>query len=354
MHTSLQAQKTIHKKSQGPQLKVSLPSQEWAKFSDGTPITQDSFNAWKRLKLEKRIAVNARHLKHSVKSWHDLLDHPIVPSEISRYYLVFMHIPKAGGTTLQHILSKNYLPNQFVHANNNQINKNPACLYHVKRREVRPIVMGHFDRSCVLYHLLCDRPIIHFTMFRDPLKRILSHYHYLQGNIGHGKHKEVRAMTLEEYASSSIKEIQNKQTLRLLGDSSRAAQQQSLNDPDPLFEQAKRILAQEFTLFGITEQYTQFLLMTKRMLQWDDILYRRQNKSKPHRSLDRATDLNQEEKKGIEMIQRRNQLDIRLYDFAQNLFRERYQQLGISASTEQRYEHVNQQYQHMVNELHGL
>lgn len=374
MTAALPTPNNIDQEAKVHSFNASLPPDGIAYLADGRPLNPSSFQAWKGLKLADRIQRNATHLEQSVKPWNDLLDNPIPISQLYKYYFVFMHIPKAGGTTLQHVIAKNYLPNQFVHANSNQIHKNPACLYHVKRKEVRPIVMGHFDRSCILYHLLCDRPIIHFTMLRQPIQRVLSHYRYLQGNVVHEKHQDVKQMSLEDYAASALKEIQNKQTLRLLGDPSRAAQQQSLNDPEPLFKAAKQVLERQFTFFGITEQYTRLLLMAQKLLKWENIVYRRKNSSSglvtselvtselgtkdldPNESGPSNGTIEQSEadQQGMKIIHERNQLDLQLYDFACQLFESRYSELAIPPEAEETFEHINQRYQIMLNELNTM
>ena len=354
MNAAIQKQKDIHPRRSVDTVNIGLPPEGTAYLSDGTPLNQSSFNAWKQLSLAERVQVNSQHLRHAVTPWHELLEKPISSDQIYNYHYIFMHVPKAGGTTLQHIIAKNYLPNQFVHANSNQIHKNPACLYHAKRQTVRPIVMGHFDRSCILYNLLGDRPIIHFTMFRDPVQRILSHYRYLQSNIVHGKHQEVKVMSLEEYASSNIKEIQNKQTLRILGDGSRAAQMQALNDPDSVFRAAKQVLEHEFSFFGLTEKYTQFLLMAKKVLKWEDIVYRRKNISPKPQPSAAAAELTETDKQGMNIIRERNQLDIRLYDFACELFESRYRELNLSPQAEAQYEQANQRYQSIIDDIDNI
>ena len=357
MNAATRKKKDIQQGTQGDAMDIGFPPEGIAYLLDGSPLNQQSFKAWKKLSLSERIQVNSEHLSHAVIPWHELLNQSILPSKIYDYYYIFMHVPKAGGTTLQHIIAKNYLPNQFVHANSSQIHKNPACLYHAKRKAIRPLVMGHFDRSCILYNLLCDRPIIHFTMLRDPVQRILSHYRYLQGNVVHGKHQEVKAMSLEQYASSTIKELQNKQTLRILGDGSRAAQIQSLNDPEPLFKAAKQVLEHEFSLFGLTEKYTQFLLMAKKALNWEDIFYQRKNTSKKQPSSDSDKELDKSDKtyqQGLKIIHERNQLDIRLYDFAYELFEKRYQELNLKPNAEAQYEQSNHLYQNILSTMSNI
>lgn len=352
MSTPAERRKNISRRDRLLTLNLGLPPEGVAYFSDGTPFNRLSLREWKKLELSKQIQRNSKHLRQTVRLWQSLCENPVLPSEIYRYYLIFMHIPKAGGTTLQHIIAQNYLPNHIVHANSYQIKKNPACLYHVKRK-MRPVVMGHFERSSILYSLLCDRPVVHFTMFREPVQRVLSHYRNLQGNVVDDHSQEGEKMTLAQYASSEMNEIQNRQTLRILGDSSRAAQLQSLNDPDPLFQEAKQVLEHEFSLFGITEQYTPFLIMAQKVLNWENILYRRKNVSIQKPRLDAAKEHSEIDKQALKIIRERNQLDMRLYDFACQLFDKRYQELGIHVNEEKIYKQINQQYDSMLTKLNN-
>ena len=335
--------------------KTTLLPEKFAHFSDGVPLTDKSFTAWKNLKPAERSQRNAKRLQESVVRWETLKEKPAptttrIPN-LKVYYFVFMHIPKAGGTTLQHVLAKNYLPNQIIHANAPEIIRNPAVLFHMRRKKPRPIIMGHFDRGGLVYEFLNDRPIIHFTMFRDPVKRVLSHFNYLKTRQGHAKHSEVEGLTLEEYAASSIREASNKQALRILGYSSEEAWQRSIHDPEPLLEEAKKVLEQEFTFFGLTERYTEFLLMAKKLLGWQYIVYERRNTSSRDSSSKQIIESNPVSEEALQLIRDRNQLDIQLYEFASELFEKRCQAMGIDDAAVEKYDQISQTYQTVLADL---
>ena len=331
---------------------------EFGHFSDGTPLNIQSYKAWQELSLEAKIHRNAQHLQASVVQWEDLVQSPLrltseVPN-VASYFYVFMHIPKAGGTTLQHIVSKNYLPNQFVHANSPQITSNPSIVFHANRRQPRAILMGHYERSGLVYEFLSDRPIIHFTMLRDPVKRVISYFNYIKTRPGHPLHEQAKDWTLEDYARSSVDELQNKQTLRLLGDFRPETSEQSVNDPEPLLAEAKQVLEKEYTLFGLTERYAEFLIMAKNMLGWHEIVYLRKNSSKRNKASRKVIESNTITDKAVEMIRERNQLDIALYDFANELFSQRCHKMGIDQEAIDQYENLSKDYQTILAGLKAL
>lgn len=331
----------------------------FAHFSDGVPLTEESFLEWKKLNPYERAQRNSKHLQKAVVRWQELKDTPVPMAaktpKLKRYYFVFMHIPKAGGTTLQHILSKTYLPNQLIHANGPEIIRHPGVLFNMRRKEPRPIITGHFDRGGLVYEFLNDRPIIHFTMLRDPVKRVLSHFNYLKTRKGHRTHAKVKDLTLEEYLmESSIRESCNKQTLRILGYSSEEAVERSMTDPEPLLEEAKQVLEQEFTFFGLTERYTEFLLMARALLGWQDIVYQRRNSSKRTSEATQIIESNPISDEALQLIRDRNQLDIQLYAFANELFDQRCKMLGIDDAAVETYDQISQTYQTVLADLRAL
>lgn len=338
---------------------TTLVPANFAHFSDGEPLTATSLMMWKQLKPHERVRRNSQHLQEAVLRWQDLKDEPLPgmttkAPKLRLYYFVFMHIPKAGGTTLQHIMSKAYLPNQLIHANGPEIIRHPGVLFNMRRKEPRPIITGHFDRGGLVYEFLNDRPIIHFTMFRDPVKRVLSHFNYLKTRQGHRTHSKVKDLTLEEYVTSSIREACNKQTLRILGYSSEDAWERSLTDPEPLLEEAKQVLEQEFTFFGLTERYTEFLLMAKMLLGWQDIVYQRRNTSNRNSEAKQIIESNPISEEALQLIRDRNQLDIQLYAFASELFDQRCKMLGIDDAAVKKYDQISQTYQTVLADLRVL
>lgn len=214
--------------------------------------------------------------------------------------------------------------------------------------------MGHYQRSSAVYQFLSDRSIIHFTMLRDPVKRVISHFNYIKTRANHPLNRKAKDWVLEEYAQSDIKEVQNNQTLRILGDCGGIMAQRSLEEPEALLAEAKDVLANEFSLFGLTERYSEFLIMASKLLGWQDIFYIRKNSSKRNSKSAKIIDSSEFSDEALEMIKERNQLDIQLYEFAQQLFEERWQQLGLSQASIEKYDLLNANYRAMLEEVESF
>ena len=111
---------------------------------------------------------------------------------------------------------------------------------------------------------------------------------------------------------------------------------------DEAFEVAKECLAKRFSLVGLTERYTEFLLMARKTLGWTDIFYERRNVSKKKtKPEDVPSDV-------MDRIRERNTYDIALYEFTQQLFDERCKALGIDAAAVERFNEHNKRYQELV------
>ena len=211
--------------------------------------------------------------------------------------------------------------------------------------------MGHYQRSSVLYQFLGDRSIIHFTMLREPIQRVISHFNYIKTRSNHPLNERARDWVLEEYAQSDIKEVQNNQTLRILGDCGGEMSKRSLEDPELLLAEAKEVLANEFSLFGLTERYSEFLIMASKLLGWQDIFYIRKNSSKRSPRSAKVIESNQFREEALQLIHERNQLDIQLYAYAQELFEQRWQQLGLGQASVEKYDLLNANYKAMLEEV---
>lgn len=256
--------------------------------------------------------------------------------------VLFTHIPKAGGTTLEHLLAKNHPPNGTVLINSENLFLHPMVFG--RFGGLPRVVMGHHKLSQPLY-MLMDHRTAHITILREPVSRVLSHYDYLRVSPNHRTHRIVRDMTVEQFASSRVTpELANGQTLRLAGMLPRFLAAR-FKPPADALAIAKENLERRFSFFGLTERYGEFLLMASRLLGWRDIFCEPRNVSRQRAGRDSATD------RVIEIIRERNVLDIELYDFARDLFQRRLDALGITARHAARYERLNKRYADLARRI---
>src|SRR5262245_23933243 len=116
-----------------------------------------------------------------VYRFHDLLSLPAQSNEPTAPPLVFIHVPKTGGTTINHILMRNfryrldaygssffprYFPNEFVALVRPRLPDDTR----------RPVFFtGHIDMTNDVFRYM---PVAYvaITVLREPLARIVSHY----------------------------------------------------------------------------------------------------------------------------------------------------------------------------------
>lgn len=261
--------------------------------------------------------------------------------QLGGFQVVFFHIPKTGGTTLEYLVTKNYQVDSLQHLNAPELDFNPsrAC----RQGELVRVLMGHYETNEIFYQWL-NRKFVHFTMLREPVSRLLSYYDYLQTSPNHPLFPLAKDMSLETFVTSTqVDEQSNAQTHRLLGLLRGGAHQRVSISDEAKLEQAKTMLRQRFSLFGITEEYDAFLVMARRLLGWPDIFYTRKNVSRKKTRLEDLPD------NTLALIKQSNAIDVELYRYARRLFRQRCKQLELTNEAVQQFREANKQHCDLLN-----
>jgi len=230
-------------------------------------------------------------------------------TEPSAPAVLFLHVPKAGGTTLgEYVYNQCRAPqDQDEGLLNAGVLFVPYGFFKEPGLEVpgyiRPM-LGRADLRAVVGHFWfglhehVERPWTYVTLLRDPVERVVSLYHYL---------KLEERMSLEEFAASPpFREVDNDQVRRIAG-----------ADPEiggctrEMLETAKENLRRHFAVVGVTERFDETLVLLDRRLGWTKEVASYPRNVNPARgptdSLPRPV---------VDAIRARNELDAELHRFA--------------------------------------
>jgi hypothetical protein len=106
---------------------------------------------------------------------------------------IFTHVPRTGGTSIEHALRENSKPEPLCHKDKNDF-ETYLQTQHIRLHELLKR-SGELGRDLSSYYK--------FTFVRNPWERILSfyHYHHLSDVTQHKKHP---VMTFEQWCEDSI------------------------------------------------------------------------------------------------------------------------------------------------------
>ena len=175
-----------------------------------------------------------------------------------------------------------------------------------RRDRVRLFYSEHMEFGL---HEHLSRPVSYFTLLREPVARVLSHYGY-----SGGQHAP-KSMSLSEHIAAHVEA--NLQTRLLAGPPDQIA---SLSPADRL-ERAKGNL-RACAIVGLTERFDETMLLLKAAYGWRMPLYERRNVGR-HR-------LSRQELPAevIRQIEADNSLDVALYAYALELFAAQVRRYG--------------------------
>lgn len=244
--------------------------------------------------------------------------------------LIFLHIPKAGGTTLNGIINQQYAKHTTFRFNSITAWQTINDLPQPQRQSLR-LIRGHFAFGL---HQFLPCHAIYFTLLRDPVARFISHYHYVHRSPGVKAHEQVRSISLEEYVETMGAEKGNLQTRLLFGLS-----EVSKPTPENIIATVKQNLDRHFRVVGLVERFDETLVLLQRAFGWRSPVYVRQN-------VTLAAEKNQAEisQATLQKIKQYNAMDLELYEYGLQKFE---QQIAAIDQFEQR---LNQQ--RLLNRLY--
>lgn len=229
--------------------------------------------------------------------------------------LFFMHIPKTAGTSFTELLEQPFSnveicpPDRHYHRLLETYNADKLNQFKVFR--------GHFPYQ--LRSKLREKTIM-LTFLRDPIRRTISHFQHLQRLEPEHEHyhEPSTKMSLAQFLEESplLPLVLNKPQQYLTFE-----KVIEINSNHPNLELSKQRLS-EFNFLGITERFEQSLELFAYQFGLPDIKYLPKKniapKSTPSEQLTQST---------IERIVELNKDEIELYQYAQDIFEQKYAQM---------------------------
>lgn len=263
--------------------------------------------------------------------------------------LIFLHIPKTAGTTLHQIMDRHYRLDQIYWVHATQVAESITAFkqFPEEKRQQFKLIKGHMGFGL---HQYVSQPCTYFTLLRDPVKRIISHYYHVLRTPNHYLHQIVteKQMDLKAFVSSGISlELDNGQTRLIAATNGDEDERIEFGcATTDLLDTAKQHLLNHFSVVGTMEEFDKTLLLLQKKLGWKNIYYARQNTGK-----NKTTKKSAISSDTLAAIQQQNALDIELYEFAQQRLN---QQIEAECSTFEQeleaFKSINQSY----GGLHGF
>jgi Galactose-3-O-sulfotransferase len=225
--------------------------------------------------------------------------------------LIFIHIPKSAGTTLNHIIVWEYSPFHIASVDG----RFPRWAFrHMTRWSPRRLARNDVFTGHMPFGLdkLMARESTYVTILRKPVERVISEYFYRIGRKSHPlEDRKIKGFSLRDYVEKLP--YDNVQT-KLLAGGSPGYDFMAGDCSAAMLETAKRNLAQRFRLVGLTERFEETLALFKIVFGW---------KVRRYATL-RVTPVKAREKDVPgdlrELIAERNRFDVALYQHGVELF----------------------------------
>lgn len=222
--------------------------------------------------------------------------------------LVFVHIPKTAGTTLHKVISHQY-PRRDILIRHDSDGPKAETLAAWRGDQPPQVVMGHHSVGLHLY----QSGVRYLTCLRDPVGRLISHYHYAASFPGHYLHAAIHRdkLDLAGYVRSGLAgELSNGMTRMLAG-------LEDVEQPDigaAELEQAKANLEAHFEGVLLNERFDEGLILVAERLGWKTPYYLRRKVGRyPASALKPDADT-------LRAVEERNTVDLELYRWAKARF----------------------------------
>jgi hypothetical protein len=239
--------------------------------------------------------------------------------------LVFIHIPKTAGTTLE-VLLRHHYGEAFTRIETVEADDADHLRECVKQTLDNPhvqVTQGHIPFGL---RDLFPAGTRYATVLRDPIERMLSRYHRMMIRSQAPRNGRLWPPSRDLSLADCLRRgylRDNLQTRMLCGLVSAVDEL-----PPGALDQATRNLAERFAYVGTTERFDAFLALLNVELGWPTVAYRSSHTS-PGRM--RSGDLSVDD---LRLLEESNLLDRQLHAYAGELFAEAFERAGPEVELE--------------------
>jgi len=221
--------------------------------------------------------------------------------------LIFLHIPKTAGTTLNRIIEWQYSPLSIFTIDPYRIRATAERLAKLsdERRRRLHVVRGHLFYGI---HEALPQGATYITMLRDPVARFFSSYSFVQRRPLHPMYRRMKRERLG--VAEFIRLTPHRQNLqcRLI-----AGRNEKGTCDEQTLATAKEHLAKSFSVVGICERFAESLMLMAKTFGWEVPFYENRKVSRTRPEVD---------SNAVELIRAHNRFDFDLYEFGKTLFEE--------------------------------
>ncbi len=218
----------------------------------------------------------------------------------------FLHIQKAGGTTLESVLRRYFAVRHLdAHPGRGWMYTQRELAADLRLNPFLRSIAGHWVRPFVDYGVF-ERRLLWWTVLRDPIKRYISHYQHHVEKMG-------SSVPFEEW---SRREDHWNWQVRLIA-----------GEPDLV--SARRILADKFRFVGLLERFNESLLLLRFRLGLDNFKVAYKRAKNPALSGSVRDQIMMNYDRFRDRLEEANALDVELYRYVSTeLFESYIQEYG--------------------------